>query len=292
MTAPVAAGPDPVVRIDADLTFSVEVDGDRMEGTVRSFGGELELRVSDPYLLGGSGSGPARALARELADRGIRLRVVDDRPLVTLGVPRASFVQRRLTGSAHIRVASLSAALRLLRLRRVRPGDSRLVPPGSPLPLLPTLLRRPRRPTLTHDPDRGGYPRLVMAPGPHPRPGDRQPVFPLGDRTTIGGHPSCDIVLDGLAPLHAEVRRTDGDEFVVRPLGGPAREGGQVRVHGAVVATEALLRTGTRIDVGSWTLTYAREEYADHGRPYGGRLGGELGRQRPQPSWEELDRGR
>jgi hypothetical protein len=78
----------------------------------------------------------------------------------------------------------------------------------------------------------------------------------------------------------------------VRPLEGPARNGGPVRVHGAVVATEALLRTGTRIDVGPWTLTYAREEYADHGRPYGGRLGGELGRQRPQPSWEELDRGR
>jgi hypothetical protein len=35
-------------------------------------------------------------------------------------------------------------------------------------------------------------------------------------------------------------------------------------------------------------LTFVREEYADHGRPYGGRIGGELGRQRRQPSRERL----
>jgi hypothetical protein len=59
-------------------------------------------------------------------------------------------------------------------------------------------------------------------------------------------------------------------------------------VHGAVVLREALLRTGARVDLGPNTLTYSREEYADHGRPYGGRIGGELGHQRPQPSREQL----
>jgi hypothetical protein len=131
-----------------------------------------------------------------------------------------------------------------------------------------------------------------MAPDPHPGLDARQPVFHLGDRTVIGSAASCDVVLPGLAPRHAEVRRTEGDEFVLRPLGGLRATGGLVRVHGAVVATEALLRTGARIDIGPWTLAYVREEYADHGRPYGGRLGGELGRQRPQPSWEDVAEGR
>ena len=30
-------------------------------------------------------------------------------------------------------------------------------------------------------------------------------------------------------------------------------------------------------------MVYAREEYADHGRPYGGRVGGEVGHQKAQP---------
>ena len=59
-------------------------------------------------------------------------------------------------------------------------------------------------------------------------------------------------------------------------------------MHGAVVLHEALLRTGARIELGPWTLLYAREEHADHGRPYGGRIGGELGHQRPQPRREEM----
>ena len=31
-------------------------------------------------------------------------------------------------------------------------------------------------------------------------------------------------------------------------------------------------------------MSFYREEYADHGRPYGGRIGGEIGHQRPQPA--------
>ena len=36
------------------------------------------------------------------------------------------------------------------------------------------------------------------------------------------------------------------------------------------------LRTGSRFTVGPWELVFAREEFADHGRPFGGRLGGEF----------------
>jgi hypothetical protein len=275
------------LQVEADLAFSVEVDGVEMAGTLRGSGTDLELTVDDPRLLGGSGTGPARALADQLARRGIRLAVTAHRPLVRLGVPRTSFWQRRITGSPHIEVASVGAAVRLLRLRRTSSTRTPLVPPPSPLPLLPTFLRRPRRPTTTHDPDGGGYPRLVMAPGPYVLPGQQQPVYHLGARTTIGSDPRADIVLVDLRELHAEVRRTEDDEFVLVPLAGK-----DIRVNGAVVATTALLRTGARVEIGGATLSFFREEYADHGRPYGGRVGGELGRNRAQPSREELDRDR
>ena len=275
------------LSLDADLEFSVSVDGREMRGTLRGSGSALELAVSDPGLLGGSGTGPARALADQLAALGIRLSVTSDRPLVTLGVVRAPWWQRRVTGSRHIRLASVGAALRLLGLRRTPTGSRVLVPPATPLPLLPTFLRRPRVAATTHDPDGGGYPRLVMAPGPHPLPGERQPVFHLGTLTTIGSSVDSDVVLTGLEPLHAEVRRTQDDELLLVPL---VRDG-SVKVNGAPVQGEALLRTGTRVEVGRWTMSYYREEYADHGRPYGGRIGGELGHQRPQPSREELSRG-
>ena len=275
--------------VDGHLDFSVEVGGRQMGGTLHGSGQSLTLHVDDPRLLGGTGEQPARALAARLAARGLQLSIVADRPLVTLGVPRARLWDRRLTGSPHISVASFPAALRLLRLRRAgqRHGRTRtpLVPPGTPLPIAPTFLRRPRRPTTTHDPAHGGYPRLVLASGPGRASDDlRRVVFPLGDRATVGSDPGCDIVLPGLAPQQAELVRTDDDELVLRPV----RPGADVRVHGAVVLHQALLRTGTRIDLGGWTLVYAREEYADHGRPYGGRIGGELGRQQPQPPREVL----
>jgi hypothetical protein len=50
---------------------------------------------------------------------------------------------------------------------------------------------------------------------------------------------------------------------------------------GAPVSSRAL-HTGDRIELGRWTLSYYREEFADHGRPYSGRQGGELAYQREQ----------
>jgi hypothetical protein len=273
--------------VDADLRFSVEVDGHMMTGTLQGSGSELELTVDDPRLLGGSGTATARAVADELAAHGVRLTVTADRPLVTLGTERSGFLQRRVTGSSHISVASLVAALRILTLRSSRAATP-LVPPPTPLPLLPTVLRRPRRPTTTHDPDGGGYPRLVMAPDPHPRPGDVQPVFHLGSLSVLGSDPGADIVLPGLSARHAEVRHTADDEFEITSL-DPARP---VRVNGAPAYSPQLLRTGTRVDAEGWTLSFYREEWADHGRPYGGRVGGEIGHQRLQPDRDELRRRR
>ena len=104
-------------------------------------------------------------------------------------------------------------------------------------------------------------------------------VFRLRDDvTTIGSDATCGIRLAGLAPFEAEVRHDEADEFVVVRLGDP----GATRVNGAPVDT-ALLRTASRLEIGDWTMSFYREEYADHGRPYGGRVGGEAGHQRRQP---------
>ncbi len=236
-------------RVEADNDFSVTDAGERMEGVLRGSGEQLTLDVSDPKLLGGSGAAAARVLAAGLAEQGLRLTITADRPLVTLGVPRAPFLHRRVTGSPHIRVASLAAALRLLRLRGTTPTRTPLVPPATPLPVVPTFLRRPKHPTTTHDPDRGGYPRLVTTPGPHPGPEDHRTTYLLGDRTVVGSHPSCDVVLPGLHARHAEIVRTEDDELFLRPV-----QPGGARVHGAVVHREALLRTGARVELGGWSL--------------------------------------
>lgn len=71
------------------------------------------------------------------------------------------------------------------------------------------------------------------------------------------------------------------DEYVVRALDPDSRgNGGRIE--------EPFLRTGSRLAVGRWTLAYRREEHADHGRPHGGRIGGELGHQQPQPPRRRL----
>lgn len=276
------------LAVTADLTFEVEVPGRApLNGTLSGSGSHLELRVDDPRAFGGPGDSEAvRGVAAVLAARGLRVTVVaGDRPLLALGDVRSSWLQRRLTGSRHLRIRGARGAWTGLRARTHAPNeailpDASLAPPSTLTPLAPTFLRLPRRPvTTTHDPRGGGNPRLVLAPRTDPWPGDERPVFRLRDGvTTIGSAPECDVRLPGLLPVHAEVRHDADDEFVVVHLG----RGEPVRVNGEPVR-QRILRTATRVEIGSWTMTFARDEYADHGRPYGGRIGGELGRQRPQP---------
>lgn len=282
------AAPTGALEITADLAFEVEVPGrSPLHGTLSGRGRHLELRVDDPTAFGGRGDSDAvRGVAAALAARGLRVTVVaGDRPLLALGDVRSSWLQRRLTGSRHLRIGGARGAWTGLRARTHAPNeailpDASLAPPSTLTPLAPTFLRLPRRPvTTTHDPRGGGNPRLVLAPRSDPWPGDEQPVFALRDTvSTIGSAADCDIRLPGLLPVHAEVRHDADDEFVLVHLG----RGEPVRVNGEPVR-QRILRTATRVEIGSWTMTFARDEYADHGRPYGGRIGGELGRQRPQP---------
>jgi hypothetical protein len=126
--------------------------------------------------------------------------------------------------------------------------------------------------TSTHDPQGGGRPRLILALGGSAPAHAQAREFDLRPGVTvIGSAPDADLQLPGLSGHHAEVRRRDGDEYVWVDLGAAAGSTVDGRPMG-----EQGLHTGDRIEVGPWTLTYFREEFADHGRPNGGRQGGEL----------------
>ncbi|MCY7396951.1 MAG: FHA domain-containing protein [Nocardioides sp.] len=271
------------VHLSADLTFELQVEGrETVHGRLRGAGRSLVLEVDDPGAFAGSGDAPAiAAVAEGLASRGLVVRVVSGgEHLVSLGAVVAPWWQRRLTGSRRIRLGSLRGALTSARSRaRATPPvlpDLELVPPPTLWPPAPTFLRRVRRRiTTTHDPARGGGPRLVLVRSAV-WPGERQPVFWLVDQVVIGSDPGCDVVLPRLAPRHAVVTHDADDEFVVAAVQGV------VRVHGAPV-DRSVLRTGARLELGEHQLVFTREEYADHGRPHGGRIGGEAGFQQPQP---------
>ena len=271
------------LALAADLTFALERPGrEPVRGSVRGQGNRLQVELDDPSALAGSGDAATlRGLADALAAQDVVLRVVHRGDhLISLGAVSAPWWQRRFTGTRRIRLGSLRGAATSAR-SRLRAGDpvlpdSALVPPGTLWPITPTMQRRRRgRPTTTHDPARGGSARLVLAKQAVTL-GERTPVYWLHDGMTIGSDPGNDVVLPGLEPQHARVVHDEADEWVVLSVAGVTR------VHGAPVVRQ-ILRTGARVELGDHALAYVREEYADHGRPYGGRVGGELGHQIPQP---------
>lgn len=130
----------------------------------------------------------------------------------------------------------------------------------------------------THDPRGGGRPRLIFAFGGTASEHDSQREFDLlPGVTVIGSGPEADLRLEGLAARHAEIRRDERDEYVYIDLGSEAPG----RVDGQAVSGKPL-RTGDRIELADWTLSYFREEFADHGLPFGGRHGGN-----PEPAQAE-----
>jgi hypothetical protein len=266
----------------ADLTFQLDRPGrDPVHGRLRGADNRLVLEVDQPGVFAGAGDAASvRGLADLLGAQGVLVRVVHrGEHLVSLGAVSTSWWQRRLTGSRRIRLGSLRGVWTSVRSRaRATPAvlpDSGLAPPTTLLPLVPTLRRRPRRPvTTTHDPARGGGARLVLI-KQSVWPGERLPVYWLDDEMTIGSDPSCGLVLAGLESIHARIRHDQADEWVVDAVAGVTK------VHGAPVISQ-LLRTGARVELGGHQLAFYREEYADHGRPHGGRIGGELGHQVPQ----------
>ena len=101
------------------------------------------------------------------------------------------------------------------------------------------------------------------------------------DRVTIGSDEASTLQIPGADALHATIVHDEHDEYVLT-MHGPG-EMSTVRNTGDEGSPTAVLRTGTHFTIGEWLLVFSREEYADHGRPYGGRLGGEGAHQHRQP---------
>lgn len=129
-------------------------------------------------------------------------------------------------------------------------------------------------PTTTHGAHGSGHPTLFVSTleddGTAP-----QSVSVDTDELTIGSDPEADLVLAGLLPRHVTIYHDERDEYRVRshgPVGGGSASDDGDRA----------LRTGARIEAGDWAITFWREEGTDHGRPYGGRQGGEFSEGRAQ----------
>jgi len=283
--------PGASLRVRADLQLDVSPSGD--EGgtalgiTIRSESDVVHVRLDRVPDLA---TRPSADLIRSVADGllGQGLRVVVDGPggrWVSVGAGvRTPWWQRPFVRAPHVRVHDLRAALRTLPRRGRKAGPMAVAPPAmlftpppTVLPLAPTVLRRQRIST-THDPAGGGGPRLYF-PAANSA-GARLKVFYLRPEVSVGDREDADLRLPGVAARQATIRRDARDEYVIEP--DPT--GVPIRVHGSRILRPTQLRTGARIEMGPWTMVYFRAEYADHGRPYGGRQGGEIDQQQWQPA--------
>ncbi|HWT32301.1 MAG TPA: FHA domain-containing protein, partial [Microbacterium sp.] len=134
------------------------------------------------------------------------------------------------------------------------------------------------RPTTTHATWGAGSPRLIIT-----HDGLHHTFLLTDDHVRIGTAQDCELRLGGLAPVHAEIDHDEHDEYVL-VLHGPADTSHNQTPIATVNAEGEVLRSGAQIIMGSWRLVFERDEFADHGRPYGGRAGGEGAHQRRQPT--------
>lgn len=280
-----------VLHLDADLTFDIEVPSDdggpaaQLHGTLTASGNRVTISSDDLMSIAGQPSRTAvRRVADELARLGLAVQVCGpDGVVVTLGAVRPGRLQRLVTRSRHMELGSWTRALSAVVARGRKRGAVTLtstgMPPGTPWPPLPTVAGLPRIVTTTHDPAGGGHPRLYLCDTSDPGWPRAVGVYELSpDGTSIGSGADVDLQLAGTDELQAEIIRTDDDEYVLI-----ARSARILSTVAGQQLPRQTLRTGARIQLGPWRLSYVRDEYADHGRPYGGRIGGELGRQRTQP---------
>lgn len=129
----------------------------------------------------------------------------------------------------------------------------------------------------THSSYGAGHPHLVMT---GVEGGGAE--FPLtGEVTTIGSAPDNDIELPGLLPHHARITHTETDEYVLDSIGETTTPSAGEASPTDDAPTGARLRHGSGFKIRELGFVFQRAEYADHGRPFGGRGGGE-GEKQPQ----------
>lgn len=140
--------------------------------------------------------------------------------------------------------------------------------------------------TTTHAEPGTGNPELIVVATPD-GPATADLRYPLDkDEVTIGSAPDQDIRLPGTEPHHLTVFHDERDEYRLRatgPVGGGS----------AAEPADRALRTGATVRLAGWELAFRRDEHADHGRPFGGRQGGEGAvnlMQPPRPADRDDDR--
>jgi hypothetical protein len=300
------------VRLTVDLSFSLSQPGaserrdsesgatepeaagaptETMTGTIIADGTEITIYTSDPALLAQGRSmnlGQVRGIADQLAKQGLTVALTGPSGVIArIGAVDAPLLQRLVTKSEHITLGSASAVAPLL-LGRSRGASAPIavpLPPSTLFPIVPTLDRKNRRrSTTTHSTPGSGRPRLIFVVGSKTWDGKPPREFNLlPTTTTIGSASEASLQLGGLKSFHAEIRHDENDEYVLYPLGAVSGSTRDSDDSGAVRGGGQILRTGARIEMGPWRMAYFREEFADHGRPHGGRVGGEYAVQKPQP---------
>lgn len=133
-------------------------------------------------------------------------------------------------------------------------------------------------PTTTHAAWGAGRPRLLIS-----RDDERQVYEFVSRITRIGSAADSEVRLADADPTHATIEHDDRDEFVLTLHGEGEMNANPDSAGTHPGVRSETLRTGARFTIGDWMLVYQREEFADHGRPYGGRQGGELSDQPQQP---------
>lgn len=133
------------------------------------------------------------------------------------------------------------------------------------------------RTTTTHADWGAGHPRL------HVRSElDRYTHEITADLTRVGSADDNEIVLPGTDAMHATITHDATDEYILTMFGEGKTNAATRKGPGDRRRLTETLRTGAHFTAGDWRLVFARDEFADHGRPYGGRQGGEFAHQRRQ----------
>ena len=144
----------------------------------------------------------------------------------------------------------------------------------------------PPEPTTTHAEWGAGNPHLKIT-----RDDDRFEFALTSDAVRIGSAEGNELRLPETDPVHAEINHDDQDEYVLTLHGAGEMNASASAAETGASGRSEILRTGARFTAGPRTLVFGREEFADHGRPYGGRTGGELSDQPPQPARPDYSEG-
>ncbi|MGM7698015.1 hypothetical protein [Microbacterium sp. A84] len=133
------------------------------------------------------------------------------------------------------------------------------------------------QPTTTHATWGAGDPHLRITRG------DDRFVFHITTNIVhIGAATGNELLLTETDPIHATIVHDDGDEYVLTLHGEGEMSSDHHDAETESGERSEVLRTGSCFTAGPWLLVFGRDEFADHGRPFGGREGGEGTSQRPQ----------